>query len=319
MRLPTFLRSHPPTDDVTTARARREGGLEHNRSIDQTHDAREIADHRFETELMRAHADGPHVNVESLTRALADPRGLKLLRWGGLAKVVNDPEYRATCVVAALMPDVLRAEAAAGFDAFYDTHGEGLTHEERTAQLAECEAEILAAELAEERALRAQEARGESPERRRDADPAITLATDEALRGTTRPTEIDVDRLHAIEDAAAMLDAARLVAAERARDATRDARRVTDRRDSERQSNYPYASPEIRAQTLAALEQAVSEHAVIQERHAETEAAVTAQWDLAATLARACRKYANKLGVDLPRQLEPGSSSPTTAWATSAT
>ncbi len=300
-----WTRPAAPPADVDQERATIARETERERQILRAHIARPEAEARFEKWLMDAAAAGPRVNVGTLTVAEVPLEFRKVLRWEKRALITHDPELAFTAALASIVPDALRADADAGFTQFYAAHGEGLSDAERRSQLQECRAARLAAELAEERAIRAEEAASGGIDRRDDADPAVVLAFDADLVGTTRPTTIDVSRLHALEAATAAMAAARHDAQERHRDAETDFRRAVSRRDAEHASRTP-VSRAIREETLAEHEAAVGEHEAIVARYAAPLEAIASRWETLSRLARACRELATKQGIDRPRQFEPG-------------
>lgn len=295
-------------DELTALRTERERVLAQRAAITDHRCDRATAEQRCAEALARAEAHGAALDVTRFVHASYDPRpfGTELLRFSDRAMVARSPERALEAVLVSLWPETFRKHTSEAFARLYADGDEGLTDAARTAQLAACDADLLRLELAEERLIRDQERAGTPTEQRTDADPAIVLAPDGELAGPRRPTTIAVDRLHAVEDAAAAIRAALLDAQPRLHDATTAAQRAAERAGAGREHARRGGAPYMDEAALAALEVFAEDRARIRDRHRATAEVLEAQWQRLVALATRCRAYTTARGIDLPPTIEPG-------------
>ena len=119
--------------------------------------------------------------VDAWTESLSKPLAALARRF--MQPVCSDPSIvDLPMIMAAAFSDGIRTATLAALYEAYGADVEGLSSEEREAQLAAKREELFKLELAEEAIIRAAEASGLEFLRRADADPRAVLAFDEDLK-----------------------------------------------------------------------------------------------------------------------------------------
>ncbi len=122
--------------------------------------------------MRAAEAELDDINLASLTRPEE-----------GRAPRLDFTEAQRVALAFVASAEGVAAALAARLAEHYTTHRlEGITDDEKAAALAKVEADLLAAEVAEEATIREMEAQGGAPLRRPDADARALLADDVELQ-----------------------------------------------------------------------------------------------------------------------------------------
>jgi len=297
------------TAEIEAARATITECAARAQEIERAPITKEIAIGRLREWRRQLRDKGPRPNVGTAAAADVPVAYRKPYQWRD-PLVARDPENAILSAVLSFLPEkaVDNADEAV-VAAWYREHDTvGMTDEARRKAREENAAKLLAAECAEERAIRAAEAAGDAIDRRPEADPAIVLAPDDELAGNKRPTTIVVPRLRAQEGGTTLGRAMLDTSAASERDAAESMQRAKMGRDAEKRSVHP-SQREARAAQLKQHDEAVEHHTAEYERRRETRESIETRVAALAQLARRCREHANKLGVDRPRAYEPGVSS----------